>query len=504
MSPRRTAFIACALCTSIAAFGLVLARRPAAPAAPAVPEPVPAPAPSSAPALPSSIRSLVIAGGPLPDSSEVSLEQNARLALAVLPAPCATLFAGGPGTQSVRVEDTSLAGSLSARLGELFAPRASRASRFRASDLPAGRADLPSIESALTRAFAEPASTPLTVYVAAHGEQAEQPADNAVLVWGNEALTARRLAALHDDSVRPLQLIVTSCFSGGFAELAFRAADEAEGPPRAPRCGLFAGTWDRETSGCDPNPDRAAQEGYSLHLLHALAGHDRQSAELPKAAIDLDGDGRISLLEAHARARIAARSIDVPTTTSERYLRGVQKTAARAAVADLLPEDAAVARELGRELGLTDEASARAELRTQQAARAEQAARVAQGEEAVDQTLWPLLTRLLERYPVLDDPYHSEFPATLRDHAAEIDALLTLSPEALAHRVATEALVALDERALELELREARLLRLTRAHETLGLAAALKKRGGSELERYRALLSCERMPLGLSPLPNPP
>jgi hypothetical protein len=243
--------------------------------------------------------------------------------------------------------------------------------------------------------------------------------------------------------------------------------------------------------------------------LHALAGRDRQGAELPKPAIDFDGDGRISLLEAHARARIAARSIDVPTTTSERYLRGVQKTAARAAEAHLLiPEDAAVAHELGRELGLTDEARARAELRAQQAARAEHGARVTQGEAAVDQALWPLLTRLLERYPVLDDPYHADFPATLRDHAADIDAQLTRSPEALAHRAASSALVPLDERALELELREARLLRLTRAHETLGLAAALKKRGGRELERYRALLSCERMPLGPAidarPLPNPP
>src|SRR5262249_20179512 len=155
--------------------------------------------------------------------------------------------------------------TLALRLGELFTPRTSRQSRFRASGLAAGRADLDTIEEAFGHALAEETDAPLTVYIAAHGEQAERAADNAALVWGNDALTATRIAALHDGSKRPLQLIVTSCFSGGFAELAFHAADASRGAARAPRCGLFAGPWDRETSGCDPDPDRAAQEGYSLH-----------------------------------------------------------------------------------------------------------------------------------------------------------------------------------------------------------------------------------------------
>jgi len=498
------ASVACALLAGLAAFSLLLAERAQQPRVAASPAPSSASAQAATPAAPASppwprsIRSLVIGGGPLPDSSEISLEQNVTLALSVLPAPSVVLFGGGPGTQSVRVDDVPQERSLTVRLGELFAPRPSRSSRFRASELAAGRADLASVEAAFERALAEDTAAPLTVYIAAHGEQAQAPADNAALVWGNDALTARRIAELHDASQRPLQLIVTSCFSGGFAELAFRAADEVLGIAGAPRCGLFAGPWDRETSGCDPDPDRAAQESYSLHMLHALTQRDRDGRPLPLQRVDFDRDGQVSPLEAHAYARIAARSIDMPTTTSERYLRSVQPTIALDGDAtELLPEDAAVALELARVLELPTADGANRALRELQSSSAAQAERIAGAQDELDHAYWPLVTQLLERFPVLDDPYHPLLAPTLRDHADEIDALLTRSPQARAHRAAAQALVVLDAHAIELELRETLLLRLVRARETLTLAAALERRGGADLARYRALLACERSPLSV-------
>src|SRR5207247_4973882 len=99
--------------------------------------------------------------------------------------------------------------------------------------------------------------------------------------------------------------------SGGFAELVFARADEKEGPSGRKRCGLFAGTWDRQTSGCDANPDRKAQESYGLHFIHALSRTERTGAPLADALIDFDHDGVVGLLDAHTRARIAAVSLDV-------------------------------------------------------------------------------------------------------------------------------------------------------------------------------------------------
>jgi hypothetical protein len=498
MTLRQKVVVTCGALAGVGA--LLLFAQGGEPEVVAPQRPVPSPSIAvQAPPWPASIRTLIVGGGPLPDASEISLEQNVRLAQGVLPEPSVTLFAGGPGTQSVRTDDIPAASTLLVRLGDLFAPRASRSSRFRTSELSARRADLATVEAALERALAEPTDAPLTLYVAAHGEQAEVAADNAVLVWGNDALTPRRLAELHDASKRPLLMIVTSCFSGGFAELAFRGADAAQGTPRAPRCGLFAGPWDRETSGCDPDPNRAAQESYSLHMLNALARRDRSGQPLPPERIDFDGDGSVSTLEAHTYARIMADSIDMPTTTSERYLRSVQATGAPSERATaLLPEDAAVARELARALELNSEQAARTALRELEAARADHAASIAEAEDALDHAYWPLVTRLLERFPVLDDPYHPDFAAALRDHEAEIEALLTRSSEAAAHREASAALASAGALAVAVELRETRAQRLVRAYDTLALAAALERRGGPELARYRSLLACERGSTGTS------
>ena len=160
------------------------------------------------------------------------------------------------------------------------------------------------------------------LYLAGHGQPGEQPADASIELWGQVPLQARELATMLDGRPRPLRMVMTSCFSGGFAELAFVGADGTRRAAAVGRCGLFATTATREASGCDPNPDRAAQEGYGLHFLHALHGRDRTGAP---AAIDLDGDGKVSLLEAHARARSASAGIDVPTTTSEAWLRAAAR-----------------------------------------------------------------------------------------------------------------------------------------------------------------------------------
>ena len=61
---------------------------------------------------------------------------------------------------------------------------------------------------------------------------------------------------------RPLRMVITSCYSGGFAELAFDGASEDRGAATTDRCGFFATTWDRAASGCDPNPDRGAQAAW--------------------------------------------------------------------------------------------------------------------------------------------------------------------------------------------------------------------------------------------------
>jgi hypothetical protein len=197
------------------------------------------------------------------------------------------------------------------------------------------------------------------------------------------------------------------------------------------------------------------------------------------------------LLEAHARARIAGRSIDVPTTTSERYLRAVQSKPS-AIDLRLLPEESAVVQQLGARLGLHGQAAARQRFAQVDKQLRELDERMDRADQSVQDRFGELSARLLGRWPVLDDPYHPEFAPLLARERHAIAQALDAWPEAQRHAAAQRELDALDAQYQQVEVQEAQLTRLMRAYETLGLAAALRARGGPHFAYYRQLLSCER------------
>jgi hypothetical protein len=438
------------------------------------------------------IRFLAVGGGPTPESNEVSLEQDIDLVRRALPEPGLVLFAGGSNAESVRELDPSPKGdAVKLALGELFAPRSGRQSRYRTPRFAAERATLENVEAALRSALSQ-SGPPLLMHVAGHGEQGQEARSNAVALWGGRALSVGHLAELHERHARALRIVATSCFSGGFADLAFAQADARAGKPSpVPRCGLFAGTWDRETSGCDPNPDRRAQESYGLHFVHALSGKRKDGAPLELAQADFDHDGKVGLLDAHTWASIEAVSFDVPTTTSERWLRHVPAGSAPID-AQLLPETAALARQLGNALGVRDESAAARRWHTLTAQLDELSRIIEQADEELATREAAHATLLLEQWPVLDDPFHPDFEPTFETHRREIEAALGSSAEARARARANAQITKLYEQLHRLQLEEARVLRVHLAYETLHRAAALMKRGGAAARYYASLLECER------------
>jgi hypothetical protein len=436
---------------------------------------------------------LAIGGGATPESTEVSLEQDIALVEQTLPGPGAVLFAGGSGSESVRELDPNAGGdTVLLELGDLFNPRQGRRSRYRPSRFASERATVDGVEARLGEALSQ-GDGPLLVYVAAHGDQGTTPRDNSIALWGGQSLTVKDVAEIHERHKRPLRLVATSCFSGGFAELAFQHADEHAGPSRVARCGLFAGTWDRETSGCDANPDRRAQESYGLHFIHALGKTDKVGRPLPLEALDYDHDGKVGLLDAHTRARIASVSFDVPTTTSERWLRSVEHGKAPID-RKILPEDLAVVDQLGKALGLPDEAAVERKWKAVEHQLDELNDVLDDAEDDLDGRTASLTSALLERWPMLDDAYNPDFGGTFAKNRDVIAQILESSDDATAHREAEGAVDAADARVAEAEVVEARVLRLRRAYETLHKASALLHRGGSAADYYRALLECERAP----------
>ena len=450
-----------------------------------------------APGFDRSVRWIAAGGGPTPELNQVSIEADLGLVREALGPGGVVLFAGGPETQAVQVRSAEVHGGLLQRLGVIFSPRGGRDAVYRRTALtPDGPATREAILEAVDGAVAR-GSEPLLIYLAGHGDRGERPRDVVALTWGDDVLRPDDLAHTLDAASpdRRIRVVVTSCFGGGFSTILYTNADPSAGAAAGDRCGLFASTWDAEASGCDPDPDRRAHDGYGMHLVNALRGRDRQGQPLAPGALDLDGDGRISLLEAHTRARVAMRALGVPTTTSEAWLRAeAPAEGPEAPAAEVpLPEEDAVVRALGRSLGLVGrEGEAAVRLRDLKDG-VEAARRIVDEADRAEQDAYrAAAARLLSRWPVLDDPWHPDFADLVRREEAAITRALDTWSEVAALEAAGKVLDRATARVDELERRAAPYERLARAVETRTLARRLAAKGGAAWDRYRRLLACER------------
>jgi hypothetical protein len=442
--------------------------------------------------LPATTRWLAFAGGPTPEFNQVSLEQDLALVRETFGDDGYVMFGAGAGSPTVQVLAAREGDPVIAALSDLLAPRGGRDADYR---VPSLQVDAPATADGVHAALRDAVATAwpdLLVWVGGHGHQGQTARDNATDLWGHGELTVAQLADILDGAQRTVRVVSTTCFGGGLGELVFAGADETRGAAGPLRCGVFAAPWDLEATGCDPNPDRTAQEGYALHLLHALRGEDRHGKTLPRTEIDFDGDGSISLAEAHARVRLAAETADVPTTTSERWLRhAAPERGDGREVA--LPEEEAVIRGLARRLGLDGrEHEAEAELirREDQIVRLSNA--LDEAHAAEDLAFTRAAADLLARWPVLDDPWHPDFAQTLRDHHDGIAHHLETSETYLDYLDARAAVDRESTALWDLRAEAAPYERLARAVLTRKLAARLHAQGGPAWERYEALLACER------------
>lgn len=459
-----------------AAMGLLPARR-----APSVALHPPAP-------LPSRIDWLAVVTGSEPAAMQHSLVDDALDAKRVFGPGGVLLLGGGPGSP-VQLVERFRPWDLRARLAAFFDPRDRAVTYVPAPEVVDGPARWEQVAEAF-RLAAQRSSRPLFVYLGGHGEGGQEPAEATVPLWGGTPFGVRELLQL--SGRRPLRLVQTACFGGGFAELVFRSGDANLGVSDVDRCGLFATSWDQEASGCDPDPERAQRDGYSRHFFDALLDRGRA----PRSEVDLDGDGAVSLLEAHTQARIASRSIDVPTTTSERWLlevvedRGLDGPGVEVAPQEVR-EELAVVRRLGRALGYVDEDSAQRAFAEMQLMLREHDAEVQELAEDLDAAYFDLRIRLLERWPRLDDPWDTALAALLAEQGPAIEAWLSRSPEAEAYQAARaaydEALARLDA----LEVQWATLRRLVEAWDTLAFARRVRERE-EDWATFRRIRACER------------
>lgn len=469
----------------------------------AVPEPdlpaAAAPKPAGASPPRADVRWIAAAGGQVPELNQVSIEQDLALAAKTFGPGGVVLFAAGAGAPVVQVLAESSPGTDPASLlADLFAPRGGRDSTYREPDLELdGPATAQSVSEALQVAVSQPGA-PLLLYLGGHGHRGPTDAENAVGLWGQSELTALDLAALLRDTPRPVQIIATTCFSGGLAELAFADANAHSGAFPGEVCGLFAAPHDLEASGCDPNPDRAAQQGFGLHFLHALAGQSRDGTQLAAQDIDFDGDGTIAPREAHAYVRIHSEAFDVPTSVSERWLEAVAPGPGAPRTPVVFPEENAVIAALGRKTGLIDGLErARIHLRDIEAKIDAKSEALTRAQEAEDRAYRRAAGEILARWPVLDDPWHPQFSTMLAGNIDAIREHFASADSYAAYGAAREEVDRISGEVFDLRANAAPYERLARALEYRRRAARLAAQGGPAWDRFELLRSCElRVPPG--------
>ncbi len=427
-------------------------------------------------------RWLAVGGGSLPEFNQVSIQQNLqRWSELYRHQPGQVLASSGGNTRAVQVLPSipSYRG-LRGLLGDVLLPKPGRDTVYQPvafSEAPAAtRAHL---LTALRRSLSADGPA-LTLLLTGHGEEGATRKETTFGLWLADQITVEDLSGFVDDlkTNRPLRTVVTSCYSGGFADITFVGGDHQKGPAEPLRCGLFATRHDRVASGCDPNPDRSVQQGYSKYLFEALGG--------PIELTDFDADGRVSLLEAHTAVRLRSPAADLPTTTSERWLEVVAPSEGPEVDIALPVEDALIealrrrgAHRVNRkviqaEIEASDEALERAQI-------------------DVDRTWRDLAGPVLARWPELDDPWHPNFPAALESAEAALRGLGSLPVSRAYGDALTRQAEALNLRYAA-QARLAPLDRLEQAQRTRRLARRLAAMGGSKWRRFRQLRACESSP----------
>lgn len=280
---------------------------------------------------------LTIGGGYAPSGNQVSLEKNVAFFRQTLtdlyPAGDAfprhdVLFSDGdsPGRDVQYADpgwDVPHARRLLARLAD---EEDDLGFRYRSHELPGVRG--PASRAELDRWFAEvgaklAAGDRLVVYATGHGDTGDEHRNNVLDLWNGDAVTVRELATMLDKLPAGVTVVavMVQCYSGGFADLMFAGGDRDNGHAANVRCGFFSTIPDRIAAGCTPDVYEANYRDYSTSFLAALRGTTRTGAAVDAAARDFDGDGAVTLAEAHAFAQLDDESIDIPMRTADRFLR---------------------------------------------------------------------------------------------------------------------------------------------------------------------------------------
>lgn len=450
---------------------------------------------SSGPAFGLGPSVVIFGGADGPENDQASIEAQVIQLSTVLRAAQPQVLFGGAAGQAVResaeVDDTTL------WLGRIFSAREGVEGLYRESSLGAKAASLSAFFRAIDRGQANKQGT--IVFGAGHGSGPSGDEPATLSLWTDASIPLDRLAHHLDRKKRrgPFAMVLGQCFSGSFSDLLHRGGRSEAEIAEPIRCVLAAAPHDRTASGCTSDVSDPWARAYMLEVAQALG----------QAEADLDGDGAVSLAEAHARAKITDRTTDVPVKSSEAYVsRMLEDAAPEPTIGGMKPpasfqdtlaaaeaEDRAVLLALAPpgDDPLAKAAAQKTEL-DRRAEAAEQA--ITDADQDLEEAERSARARVIARWPELSSPYRAGARALLHDHAAEVVDLVRGT--SLGHKLLgleRKVSVAADRWA-ELARQSARLERFLRTAAAVEARRRfLRDRGPKERRVLERIEACERM-----------
>lgn len=273
---------------------------------------------------------LVIGGGPTPASSQLSIERNVVYLRQVLQNLGRTdiqpeiLFASGPNAvPDVCVDQSSSVPPSIKLLTDLFGESKGINLGYRCHDIGDvnGPADRLTIFQSLERYAKElKKGDRLLIYVTGHGGKGNPSTNGLLHTWKDGEMRVRDFVQSLDSFSPDVEVVVVmvQCYSGTFANMIFNGGDPDKGLTNHHRAGFFATVDSRPAAGCTPDTKVEDYKEYSTSFFAALTGKSRGGQEVK--ADDIDGDGHISMAEAHAFTMLNSPTIDICYRTSDRFL----------------------------------------------------------------------------------------------------------------------------------------------------------------------------------------
>ncbi len=350
----------------------------------------------------------------------------------------------------------------------------------------------------------EPGDRALLVFNGHGTHEPDDPAENRIHLWGGASFSVRELYDLLSriDPNVSTRFVLTQCYSGGFARLVHPQAGDVLELDEAERCGFMAEAADRPAEGCSSGIDTGDYRDYSTYFFAALHGETREGKALPVDP-DRDGDGAVTLFEAHLYALEAGQSSDVPRATSEVFLERWQpwylrwfswgtpgenryRQLTRAlAVANELPTDPD-ALERAIERRRKENQKTQSELRT----------RRKRLRDAIGEVRWRIRRAVERRWPEAGYAYTRNFRDFLLEDLVEAQAFIQ-SHEAYPELVRRQTEYArLGAELLEAERAAAQLAKIRRMRRLGRILDQLKRHAsGADRAAYERLRACEDRPL---------